>query len=122
MCLQPTTPTACVHYIPGHNIFCSPYFNSQLVQNTREISSVEILTFEVTKNILMLDVSVVISECSAEGSGPCAPSVTEVLKSLHLSESTGKKEEAGEEKAEKADNTVVNPWTVESDGAIDYLR
>jgi hypothetical protein len=124
-CLQPTTPTASVHYIPGYNIFCSPYFNSQIVQNTQEISSVEILSFEVTKDILMLDVSVTISSTSSEGSGHSAPSATEVLRSLSLEASSGEGEgEEGkeEEKATGGDSTVVNPWTVESDGAIDYLR
>jgi hypothetical protein len=119
--VQPTTPTATVHYIPGFNIFCSPYFNSNIVQNTKELSGVEIISFEVTKNILMMDVVVTISESGSTVGGQAAPSVTDVLKSLKLSGSTEEKGES-DEKAAGGDSTVVNPWTVESEGAIDYLR
>lgn len=77
----------------------------------------EILSFEVTKNILMLDVSVTVSELPSSGQGPAAPSASDVQKSLSLP--TG-----GGEETEKVDGKedVVNPWAVESDGAIDYLR
>jgi len=118
---KPTTPTASVHYIPGCNIFCSPYFGSLIVENTRELSAVEILSFEVTKGVLMVDVVVSISESGSSGGKLTAPSASEVLKSLNLSE-TAEDKEGGDEKAAGGDSTVVNPWTVESEGAIDYLR
>lgn len=94
------------------------------MQNTQEISAVEILSFEVTKEILMLDMSVTLSISSTKGGEQTAPSVAEVLKSLSFApkeekESSSKDEE---EKVAAGDSTVVNPWTVESDGAIDYLR
>jgi hypothetical protein len=89
------------------------------VQNTNEISSIEILSFEVTKDVLMIDVNVAVSESSSESGGLAAPSVSDVLKSLNLS---GDSKSESDEKASGGDNTVVNPWTVESDGAIDYLR
>ena len=110
-----------VHYIPGYNIFCSPYFNSEIVQNTQEISSVEILGFAVTKGVLMVDVAVEISSSSAKACEHKVPTASDVFSSLNvdIGNNVGgdnDKESAG------GDNTVVNPWTVESDGAIDYLR
>lgn len=120
--LQPTTPTACVHYIPGHNVFCSPYFGSQIVENTRELAAVEILNFEVTKGVLMVDVVASVSEAGGSGGKKTVPSASDVLKSLNISRDTAEEKDGGDEKAAGGDSTVVNPWTVESEGAIDYLR
>lgn len=83
----------------------------------------QILSFDVTKDVLMIDVVVTVSETGSVSGGVVAPSATDVLKSLKISGGSVEEEKNGsEEKVAGADSTVVNPWTVESEGAIDYLR
>lgn len=116
---KPDASNVSVHYIPGYNIFCAPYLNSQIVQNTNELADIKIMSLSVSKNIMTLDILVTVSDSHQPVQGDSRPPAETVLTSLGLS-----KDSAVSDKEEKNqdDSTVVNPWTVESEGAIDYLR
>jgi tryptophanyl-tRNA synthetase len=120
-----------IAYIPGWNIHCTPH---EVLSSTGEVGTFTLVgkpKFRANKQELMIEFQVEGFSTSSAGTVACAPpsaeQITDLLAQISLGVSgadasatmAGAEDAAASAEGGKKEQ-VVDPWTVESEGAIDY--